>query len=243
MIQLVVTLKGHAVGQFRLEQPVVGVGRNPDNAVQIDNRSVSRYHCRLVHDPASGWRVEDLGSHNGTYLNGARLEQPAPLQSGDTLGVGQFHVTVQSDESSAFEATAAASLAVRPGGGPEERERRAPERGFLLREGTSAPLRLERDLFQIGAASEVDLLVPGPPKAALIVRGYGGFQLVVIDPERAPVRLDGAPLRDRAWLAEGARIEVGGLSLRFHGGRPTEQGQSTLEMRVPDLPRGRSPLE
>lgn len=235
MIQLVVTLKGHAVGQFRIEQPVVGVGRSPDNAVQIDNRSVSRYHCRLVHDAAGGWRVEDLGSHNGTYLNGARIEQPAPLQSGDTLGVGQFHVTVQSDEGSAFEATAAARLAVRPGGGPEERERRAPEQGFLLREGASGPLRLTRDLFQIGSASAADLLVPGPPKTALIVRGYGGFQLVAIDPERAPVRLDGAPLLDRAWLTDGARIEVGGLALRFRGGRPTEQGQSTLEMPVPNL--------
>ncbi len=239
MIHLVVTLKGHAVGQFRLEQDLVRVGRNPDNDVQIDNRSVSRYHCRLHLEAGRGWAVEDLGSHNGTTLNGARISTSASLQTGDTLGVGQFHVTVRTDEGSGGDG-GEALLAVRAGGEAAERERRAPEKGHLLVEGLAEPLRLQRDLLQIGSAQGLDLSAAGPPKAALIVRGYGGFQLVNAAPGQARVVLDGASVADRARLHDGARIEVGDLRLTFHQGLPAEAGLSTIEIKVPANLRSKS---
>jgi DNA-binding winged helix-turn-helix (wHTH) protein len=63
------------------------LGRDSDLAVSIDSATVSRRHARIVitGDDAV---LEDLGSKNGTYLNGRRLESAAPLQNGDRIQIG-----------------------------------------------------------------------------------------------------------------------------------------------------------
>lgn len=50
--------------------------------------TVSRRHCRLSLT-AGGWMIEDMGSSNGTWLNGARISGPAPLKDGDRVGLSQ----------------------------------------------------------------------------------------------------------------------------------------------------------
>lgn len=54
---------------------------------------VSRLHCRLAADAAGVLRVEDLGSTNGTSVNGKRVDR-ATLNDGDTLGVGRMNFKV-----------------------------------------------------------------------------------------------------------------------------------------------------
>jgi len=54
---------------------------------------VSRIHCRLSADASGSLRVEDLGSTNGTLVNGKRVDRAA-LKEGDTLGVGRMDFTV-----------------------------------------------------------------------------------------------------------------------------------------------------
>lgn len=65
----------------------INIGRSPDNDVQIrfDHR-VSRSHCQLVL-LSNGWAIEDLGSANGTYLNGPKVRAET-LRDGDELQVG-----------------------------------------------------------------------------------------------------------------------------------------------------------
>lgn len=67
------------------------LGRSRENAVVLTDASVSREHARLsFHDGA--WWVEDLGSKNGTKVNGRRIEKPSRLTPGDTLQLGNFQV-------------------------------------------------------------------------------------------------------------------------------------------------------
>ena len=63
------------------------LGRGGDAEVRIDLGRVSRVHARIM---VRGERalLEDLGSKNGTFLRGARLEAPAELADGDEIGVG-----------------------------------------------------------------------------------------------------------------------------------------------------------
>lgn len=68
------------------EEPVV-IGRSSSCAVQIDQESVSRSHCRVVRGP-SGFMVRDLGSTNGTYVND-ELSDTIDLRDGDQLKVGR----------------------------------------------------------------------------------------------------------------------------------------------------------
>ena len=63
------------------------LGRGSEAAVRIDLGRVSRLHARIVVEGGRA-RLEDLGSKNGTFLRGARLEEPADLTDGDEIGVG-----------------------------------------------------------------------------------------------------------------------------------------------------------
>ena len=77
--------QGELVGQiYRPERPIVTVGRAQDSDIVLQEQGVSRYHARLEREP-QGWTITDLGSTNGTFVNGRRL---AP-QEGHTLRTGE----------------------------------------------------------------------------------------------------------------------------------------------------------
>lgn len=63
------------------------LGRTPGCAVWIDAPGVSRQHARIVIANGAA-TLEDLGSKNGTFLGGKRLERPTPLGDGDDVAVG-----------------------------------------------------------------------------------------------------------------------------------------------------------
>jgi len=63
------------------------LGRDPGAAVFLDMNSVSRKHARIV--VAKGIAtIEDLGSRNGTYVQGRRIEKPTALSNGDRIKIG-----------------------------------------------------------------------------------------------------------------------------------------------------------
>lgn len=70
------------------------LGRGTDSLVWIDAQSVSRRHARVM--VASGLAtLEDLGSKNGTFVNGVRLSSPVALRDGDELRIGQVPMTLK----------------------------------------------------------------------------------------------------------------------------------------------------
>ena len=62
------------------------VGRDDSCQVVIQNRQVSRYHARFVSLP-EGIQLEDLGSKNGTHINGQEVLEPVMLQDGDVIQI------------------------------------------------------------------------------------------------------------------------------------------------------------
>jgi hypothetical protein len=64
----------------------ITVGRDSDCEIVIPDRQVSRFHARLTPE-TTGVVLEDLGSKNGTYMNGKLLIEPAVLQDGDMISV------------------------------------------------------------------------------------------------------------------------------------------------------------
>jgi DNA-binding winged helix-turn-helix (wHTH) protein len=71
------------------------LGRDEDVTVRIDARGVSRRHARIVAE-GDRFTLEDMGSKNGTFLNGRRLEAPAELQDGDRLDLGRTSLVFRS---------------------------------------------------------------------------------------------------------------------------------------------------
>lgn len=71
------------------------IGRQDDCQIRIPSAQVSRHHCEIV-TGESGVRVRDLGSSNGTTVNGQRVED-APLRAGDVVAVGPMLFVVRID--------------------------------------------------------------------------------------------------------------------------------------------------
>ena len=81
--------------EFSLDDETSVIGRRPDCALRVPTRDVSRQHCeiRVSRDEV---RVKDLGSSNGTFVNGTRVAETA-LKAGDRLSVGPVVFVVQID--------------------------------------------------------------------------------------------------------------------------------------------------
>lgn len=74
--------------EFPLDKNELFLGRDQTSDLVINDPEVSRRHLRLVIDGAT-YRLEDLGSTNGTFIHGQRLSTPALLKSGDVVTLGE----------------------------------------------------------------------------------------------------------------------------------------------------------
>jgi len=73
---------------FSLEGDQVIIGRDSTSGVAINDAEVSRKHARLMFQGGK-YVIEDLGSTNGTFVNGQRLAGPVVLKGGDVVSLGE----------------------------------------------------------------------------------------------------------------------------------------------------------
>jgi len=88
------------VGESERTEPLegdgpLGLGRGADNLFVLDDPGVSRHHARIVASDR-GWAIEDLGSSNGTWVNGQRVAR-AFLRNGDCIRLGGVELVFRDD--------------------------------------------------------------------------------------------------------------------------------------------------
>jgi pSer/pThr/pTyr-binding forkhead associated (FHA) protein len=90
---LLVVRRGPNVGaRFLLDADVTTVGRHPDADIFLDDVTVSRRHAEFLRE-GKNFQVKDLGSLNGTYFDGNRIDGVAALSDGSEVQVGKFRLT------------------------------------------------------------------------------------------------------------------------------------------------------
>lgn len=126
-LELQVTERDGRVERVRVPDEGLTIGRKPPPygaSYCTTNNAVSRLHCKLAR-LGEGWFIEDLGSANGTHVNGERVDGTSPVRVGDSIGIGggehglsaklvelraafEFHETLETDYD---QATSIASFA------------------------------------------------------------------------------------------------------------------------------------
>jgi pSer/pThr/pTyr-binding forkhead associated (FHA) protein len=88
---LLVVQRGPGAGsRYLLDSDLSTVGRHPESDIFLDDITVSRRHVEFRREDEN-FRVHDVGSLNGTYLNGDRVDD-AELQNGDEVRIGKFRL-------------------------------------------------------------------------------------------------------------------------------------------------------
>jgi pSer/pThr/pTyr-binding forkhead associated (FHA) protein len=87
---LVIKRGPRAGSRFLLNQPVTSAGRHPASDIYLEDETVSPQHAEFYCNGGE-FRLIDLGSHNGTYVN-RELVQRTQLHNGDEIEIGKFRL-------------------------------------------------------------------------------------------------------------------------------------------------------
>ena len=89
---LLISHRGPGAGsRFLLDQDVTVAGRHPEADIFLDDVTVSRRHVQFLRTNNS-FQLEDMGSMNGTYVDGVRVDN-IPLTDGAEILIGKFRLT------------------------------------------------------------------------------------------------------------------------------------------------------
>jgi len=83
--------------QWELVPPGICIGREADNDIQLLTAGVSRYHAKIEYTQDGQWTIHDLGSTNGTKLNGRKIEKAEILQKGNEIVIGEQLIRFDQD--------------------------------------------------------------------------------------------------------------------------------------------------
>lgn len=110
-----VTVYSPLFSPFRqpLEGDAISIGRASDCTIPIKDRYLSRKHAEIVAVP-NGWMLKDLGSANGTYLNGTRVERDEILKTGDRIRLGDTEIVFETSDRSTDRFIAVGDAAASP---------------------------------------------------------------------------------------------------------------------------------
>lgn len=229
MPKLTVVLGRTPLKVYDLDQPVIKIGRVKEMDIVIDNPSVSRIQAEIERQAEGTWVVRDLGSSNGTMVNGEKIAGDRALQIGDEIAMGKFSVLF----GRALEIPQAG--AARPGAAQSA----GSEHGTMflkadevkkLQESAAQKRQAHVDweskgqkgthfLKETGAAligndELADVQVPGAPNHVLLIRVADGYEVRNLCGMWHGMTVKGEKTK-RVKLKDGDVIEVGGVKLTF----------------------------
>lgn len=210
MPKLVVSIDGVIIKEVPLSKDRTTVGRRPYNDVVIDNLAVSGEHAAIVSAGADGFGIEDLGSTNGTYVNGASVKKQR-LQHGDTIEIGKYKIRFLAEAGAgAFEETVV--------GDAQQAMPQSSSARSAAPKGSAASVRV----LNGAAAGRVMPLTkvvttigkPGVAVAALTHRPQG-YIIARVD-GTGTATVNGRPIGgDPVSLSGGDMLEIGGIQMEF----------------------------
>lgn len=218
MSKLILTLDGQVIREFAIDKDSISIGRRHGNDIQLNDLTVSGRHA-LITMMGDNIYVDDLGSTNGTLLNGARVAKSL-LKHGDVIQTGNYQFTFYSEDEIEYEPTMFLraeiedTQMINPGAPISADAKGEPLAGVKVLNGPLAKKVLElRKPFNTLGFNGV--------KMAMITRSTNGYSISSLKSNKlrrandVPM-LNGQPIEmDPAKLKEHDVIELAGTQMEF----------------------------
>ncbi len=88
--RLVIRLPQAGQQTYRIEKPIINIGRQLSNDIIVEDKRVSRYHAQIKYQPDGQFAIFDLGSTNGITINGTPGMRQHTLRNGDRFTIGSY---------------------------------------------------------------------------------------------------------------------------------------------------------
>lgn len=235
MAKLVLSLNGVVQGEYQLDKERLSIGRKADNDIPIDNLAVSGKHALVITILDDSF-LEDLGSTNGSYVNGKLIKKHA-LKDGDVIAIGKHEMKYVNELATADDDEFEKTMIIKPGSASaavaaaQAAEKAVASAAAASPTPTAPPagggMPLGRLTVLNGpiAGKELELtkalITLGKPgtQVAVISRRPQGYFLTHIesdgDGKRYPT-VNGEPIGPKAYqLKDSDLIELAGIKMEF----------------------------
>jgi pSer/pThr/pTyr-binding forkhead associated (FHA) protein len=231
MAKVILKFKEAVLQEIPLEKEKMTIGRKSDNDIPVDNMSVSGLHAQILRE-GSSFFIEDLGSLNGTFVNGRKVTKNE-LFKGDSILVGLHTLEFISEKVRPAEEKKAFSVrghsmdetvVIDPKDhkriiDAQDKDKPEPLGGFFVLEGSTDQRNYEfkERVSGIGKESGSAIRLKGffaPKVAALVNRRREGYFITPSGDK--PLKINGREMNRRYDLKDGDIVEVAGLKLQFY---------------------------
>jgi pSer/pThr/pTyr-binding forkhead associated (FHA) protein len=227
MEKVLLKFKEAVLKEVPIDRDVINIGRKADNDLIIDNMAVSGFHCKLVKEDNSIF-VEDLGSLNGTFVNGQKVNKVS-LKNGDVILIGNHTLSFIADQT---EATGEKKMVTIRGMDetivldPLEQKKILVSTdkmellgGFLIIDGNTEKkdYELKERVTTIGKDESAGIRLRGffaPKVAALVNRRKEGYFVTTSGDKE--LKVNGSQVGQRYDLKDGDIVEIAGLKMQFY---------------------------
>jgi len=229
MARVLLKFKEALIKEIPLDKPVITIGRKAENDIVIDNQAVSGFHAKILAE-GEAFAIEDLGSLNGTFVNGQRVAK-TELDNGDIVLIGIHSLEVEcpprQDRDKAVPVVRGHSMdetmVIDPASQKRMIEATAKTEevlgGFVVIEGSSdkREYELKDRVVTIGKDDSAAIRLKGffaPAVAALVNRRKEGY--FITPASGKSIKVNGQDVKIRYDLKDGDMVEVSNLKMQFY---------------------------
>ena len=230
MAKILLKYKEAAVKEIPLDKESTTIGRKPDNDIVIDNQAVSGHHASITVE-GDKLMLEDLGSLNGTFVNGQKISK-TELYNGDVVLIGVHTLNVTSEKNRSQETKGFAvrgrsmdeTMVIAPDDQKKivaaaDKNLPEPLGGFMVVEGSTEKkeYELKERVSSIGKEDGSAVKLKGlfaPKLAALVNRRKEGYFITPAGGKE--LKVNGKTIDRRCDLKDGDLVEVANLKLQFY---------------------------
>lgn len=230
MTDWIISLNDRVIKRFTIKDGwELTIGRGADADVIVDNTAISRKHTSLKFKDGL-YTLSDLGSLNGTFVNGKKIEGTEYVTQDDDIKVGKFDLSIakgaEQEKASSYGAhpdTEDKTIIVSSkqlADMAKEPKSKKPEHQLILMEGNATPTKISlkgKSSIKIGKAPSSDMILSGlfiADAQLYIVKHDDKYKII---PQRswAKTFLNGTKIKDEHLLQKGDVIKIRSTKIRF----------------------------